>query len=47
MSKRIAIVAAVAFGLLVLGVFAVETVNADDEASQQYKIDNLRVRVDE
>lgn len=43
MSKRIAIVAAVAFGILVLGVFVIENVNADDEASQYYKIDNLRV----
>ena len=48
MSKRIAIVAAVAFGiLLVLGLFVIENVNADDEVSQHYKIDNLRVRVSE
>ncbi|MBV9177367.1 MAG: hypothetical protein JO297_10035 [Nitrososphaeraceae archaeon] len=47
MSKRITIVAAVAFGILVLGVSAAENVNADDEASQHYKIDDLKVRVSE
>jgi hypothetical protein len=47
MSKRIAIVAAVVFGIFSIGSIGVENVNADDEASQHYKIDDLKVRVNE
>jgi hypothetical protein len=47
MSKRRAIVAAVDFGISVLGLLSVENVNADDEAAQHYKINNSRVRVSE